>query len=83
MRVREECKPDSEDVQIQCARRDPHQELMLLEKLTGNYRLRFSVSDKRNIKRQSISLINIEKNCTLPLNLNILIWNLYFTSPSR
>ena len=39
MRVREECKPDSEDVQIQGPRRDPHQELMLLEKLTGNYRL--------------------------------------------
>ena len=39
MRVREECKPDSEDVQIQGPRRDPHQELMLLEKLTGNYSL--------------------------------------------
>ena len=39
MRVREKCKPDSEDVQIQGPRRDPHQELMLLEKLTGKYSL--------------------------------------------
>ena len=38
MRVREECKPDCQEVQIQGPCRDSHQELMLLEKLTGNYR---------------------------------------------
>lgn len=39
MLVREKCKPDSEEVQIQGRCGDSLQELMLLEKLTGNYTL--------------------------------------------